>query len=1018
MKNSNIILSATLIILIIGGVILLTGTEDDNSSPLKPDPDPAGAIENEITSSTMESSPIREEVAQLQEKASSPAPVSNYSRRLSEIEDNKKDAGDRVVRADEEVITIEISIPDYRLDTITGDDRSYQEAAIPGYFSLEEPGRPVLPAKIITLPLPGVETVKVTATSTGTVESEPADLPISSSGDRIQEEIQRIWEKRIIEDEELLSSLPPDWRTFAELQDKINSAEREEILKSDGSVLSDESANLAGDIYPAEIVSGTSYWSGDEQSLNLLVTPLQYNPSTRRLSSHSRITVEVKFGKAVAALPKQIQPDYGEQFALADSNSFKAHVYQDGIHTITYQNLDDAGFNIDQDPRALRMYFMGQEIPIYIEGEDDGFWNPGDFIDFYGQKNTGFYSQTNVYWLYQTSGSGIRMAEVNSPRCGRPSRQEHFLDSLPLEESVYYLPYLPVSNDEDSWFWEVVAYVYGLQYSQEIIFPLSGVSDWEGTVSFTARYFGYTSYDAITPDHHTRVYLNGLLLGDFTWDGQISYTLQTDIPQSTFNEGTNIITTEEVGDLGISLDVIYVDNFNLTYYHNYESSADWLTFTASRKADYRINGFSGDNLALYDVTETTAPRRITDFTVQTEGGNTIVFRKWDADEKRYCAFRRFSLLTPALVQNTPSDLPSPRIVEYIIITHPNFTAAIQPLASFREETAHGGFRVETFEVQDIYNTFSFGNFSPYAIKRFLEYAYSNWDSHTHPQYALLVGDGNFNYQNYANPPVGSAPSYVPPYMFRSQYMETASDNWYACFIGDDKVPDIDIGRLCVTSFSETSDQAAKIIDYENGTDGLSWQNDILMVADNADPDAGDFPADSDWLIANYILPSFNADTAYVDDLGAAATTAAIINGFNTGRVLINYVGHGSNETWSSPTIFSSATLASLANPDRLPIMITPTCLNGYWCDVSQDCLAEAMTLAVGKGTIANISPSGLSLNTPAIQMTGFVFTELLSNDYPFGTALSRAKAQLAGVTPYLYLLDIYTLFGDPAQRRK
>jgi hypothetical protein len=255
-------------------------------------------------------------------------------------------------------------------------------------------------------------------------------------------------------------------------------------------------------------------------------------------------------------------------------------------------------------------------------------------------------------------------------------------------------------------------------------------------------------------------------------------------------------------------------------------------------------------------------------------------------------------------------------------------------------------------------------------------------------------------------------------MFRSQYMETASDNWYGCFIGDDKVPDIDIGRLCVTSFTETSNQAAKIIGYENGTDGLSWQNDILMVADNADAVAGDFPADSDWLIANYVPPSFSANTAYVDDLGATATSTAIINGFNGGRGLINYVGHGTSTSWSANNIFNSGTLASLTNPDRLPLMITPTCLNGYWCDVSQDCLAEAMTLAAEKGTIANISPSGLSLNTPAIQMTGFLFTELLNNGYPFGTSLTRAKTQLAGVTPYLYLLDIYTLFGDPAQPMK
>ena len=1017
MKKTIIILSVILTIVIVGGIILLTGDGDESTTSLNTKSVLTDAIAKKDPIPNLELTPTRETAAPLEEIPLLPAPVSDYSRRLAEIKDNQKDEGYRIVRADEKGITIELSIPSYRLDSITGDDLSYQQVAIPGYFSLEEPGRPALPAKIMTLPLPGVETVEVTATSTGTGESGPADLLISPSGDRIRKEIQDIWEKKIINDEEILSSLTPDWKTFAELQGKINSAEREENLKSVGSVLSDESADLAGDIYPAEIVSGTSYWSGEEQSLNLLITPLQYNQSSQKLSSRSRITVEVKFGKTVTALPKQTQPDYGEQFALADSDSFKAFVYQNGIHTITYQNLVDAGFNVGEDPRALRIYFMGQEIPIYIDGEEDGSWDPGDFIDFYGEENTGFYSQTNVYWLYQTGGSGTRMAEVSSPRCGRPGRQLHFLDALHLEKEVSYQPYLPVEAGESCWFWAYAGYTYGTPFISNIEFTLSGVSDWEGTGSFAGRFFGYTAYDVYNPDHHTRVYLNGLLLGDWTWDGQVAYTFQTDIPQSAFNEGTNTITTEEVNDLGLPIpgEFIFIDNFDLTYYRDYESAADRLTFTASRKGDYRINGFAGGDLALYDITEPTQPRRLTDFNVWTDSGNYLIFRKSESGERQYAVLDRSAALSPRLAQNTASDLPSPRVVDYIIITYPDFNAAIQPLASFREETAHGGFRVETFEVQDIYNTFSFGNFSPHAIKRFLEYAYTDWDAHTHPQYAVLAGDGNYDYQDFQGLGV---PNYVPPYMFRSQYMETASDNWYGCFIGDDKVPDMDLGRICVTSFTETSDLAAKIIGYENGTNGLAWQEDILMVADNADPGAGDFPADSDWLIANYISPSFTADTAYLDDLGTTATRTAIINGFNNGRILINYVGHGTSTSWSAKNIFSSGTLASLSNPDRLPVMITPTCLNGYWCDVSQDCLAEAMTLATGKGTIANVSPSGLSLNTPAKQLTGFLFTELLSNGYPFGTALSRAKAQLAGVTTYLYLLDIYTLFGDPAQEMK
>ncbi len=941
-------------------------------------------------------------------------PTPSYLRQLAEFKKEEKTVGYRILREDETGLTLEISIPEYRLETVSAEGRpaQYQQVTIPGYLTLEEPGRPLIPVTAITIPLPGVESVEVSAETNLPVESGGEVILADAPSDRQnRREIERIWTEKTLADGRLLEVLPDRWRTFAE--------ERRKALETEENVLDEGTGSTdVGDksdaLYPPQVVESSGpLWAGDEQFVNLRITPVQYSRSTGKLVSCDRVTIDVKYGAPIKTLPKGDQPDYGAQFALANSDAFKASVWRDGVHTITYQNLVDAGFNVGQDPRALRMYFMGQEISIYIYGQEDGSWDPGDYLDFYGQKNTGFYSQTNVYWLYQTSGTGSRMSEVSSPLCGRPSRQEHFLDALHLEKRVSYQPFLPVGANNDYWFWDYAGYTYGLDYPATITFTLAGVSDWEGTASFTGRYFGYTTYDAYNPDHHTRVYLNGLLLGDFTWDGQVSYTLQTDIPQSAFNEGTNTILTQEVNDLGLPItgEFIFIDNFDLTYYRDYESSADWLTFTASGKADYRIGGFSGDDLALYDITNTDAPQRITDFTVQTDGVNTLVFRKWDAVTKRYCAFCRTSSLTPTLTQNTPSDLPSPRVIDYIIITHPNFTAAIQPLAAFREETAHGDFRVETFEVQDIYNTFGFGNFTPYAIKYFLQYAYTDWDALTHPQYALLVGDGNYDYQNYLGL---SLTNYVPPYMFHSQYMETASDNWYVSFIGEDRIPDMNIGRLCVTSFSETTQQAGRIIGYENGTDGLSWQDNILMVADNPDPAAGDFPADSNWLIANYIPPSFTAQTAYVPNLGVAGTRNAIINGCNSGKLLVNYMGHGATNTWSSPTIFSTTNIASLTNADRLNLLITPTCLNGYWCDTAGDCLAEAMTLTPKKGSIAAVSPSGLSLNTPARQLTGFLFQELLTNYYPCGPALTRAKIRLAAITPYLYMLDIYTLFGDPA----
>ena len=934
---------------------------------------------------------------------------SEYSRRLEQFREKGDNAGYRIVREDSSGLTLEIDIPRFRLEeseTGTGTLR----ADIPGYLSLEEPGQPVLPALVVSVPLPGVDSIEVSA-EYSPPRRETGIRLLSSPDERlIVRELEQIRVERVLADQELFSSLSPREQDYYRAMHRYH---KEYPLPPEATP---EKAPSGEDNswYPEQVVESSGpLWSGEEQFVNLRVAPLRYSESEQTLESRDRVTVEIVFAGAAKTLPGRTETDYGIQFELSSSpDSFLASVTGDGIQVITYQELADAGFDLGGDPRSLGVYFRGREIAVHVEGEENGAWNPGDYIAFWGEGDSGFYTQTRTYWLYQTAGGGRRMETVPSPRSGRPSRQESFLQQIRLEERVYYRPYSPVGEGNNCWFWDFAGYFGATDFPSNIQFTLDGVSDREATVAFAARYFGRTNLPDFDPDHHTRVYLNGQLLGDFFWNGLVFYDFQTEIPQELLLEGVNTITTVGVNDLGLPADMIWVDSFELTYWRDYVSRDDRLLFNASGKGDYRVSGFGEDDLELYEVTEPESPRRITGFTVFDDGGYTLDFRKHQAGDKQYWAGAKAAAYRPPLVRNTPADISSPRQVDYIIITHPDFRDAVQPLADHR---AAGGLAVETFEVGDIYNTFGFGDFTPEAIQRFLQYAYLEWDPQNRPRYALLVGDGNYDYRNDLG---SSPPNYVPPYMFRSQFIETASDNWYACLVGDDRVPDIDIGRLAVNTPAQAEVMVQKTIDYELSAGGLPWQRQVLMVADNPDPSAGNFPADSDWLINNYLPSSFTAQTAYLPNLGLAATRTAIINGINDGRLLVNYIGHGSENTWSSPFIFRSASIGSLNNADRLNLLVTPTCLNGYFCDVAGSCLAEDMTRTAEKGSVAAVSPSGLSLNTPARQLTGFLFEELLSEGLPVGTALSRAKTRLAGLTPWLYMLDIYVLFGDPALELK
>ena len=105
-----------------------------------------------------------------------------------------------------------------------------------------------------------------------------------------------------------------------------------------------------------------------------------------------------------------------------DDPVYKIQVNQDGIYQVSYTALQSAGVPVSDlnalDPRTFRLLNQGAEVPIYVFGEGDGIFSPGDYILFYGQKVNTRYTATNIYWLSWGAGNGMRMAAQNGAVTG------------------------------------------------------------------------------------------------------------------------------------------------------------------------------------------------------------------------------------------------------------------------------------------------------------------------------------------------------------------------------------------------------------------------------------------------------------------------------------------------------------------------------------------------------------------------------------------------------------------------
>ena len=372
------------------------------------------------------------------------------------------------------------------------------------------------------------------------------------------------------------------------------------------------------------------------------------------------------------------------------------------------------------------------------------------------------------------------------------------------------------------------------------------------------------------------------------------------------------------------------------------------------------------------------------------------------------------------------------MVLHIRITHELFAEELGDLVNLR---ASQGLQVLKVDVQDIYDEFNFGITSAIAIRDFLAYTWSNWT--LVPSVVVLVGDGHYNPKN-SNP--GSdvwrnygfgRTSYIPPYlaMVEPNIGETASDNRYVTIVGTDTLPDMMIGRLAVNSVDEVRAFVNKIVDYEQSIADGSWDLGVTLVADNPDT-AGNFQHSSELLRSCCIPQPYQQERIYLgtthstDELAKAALIASI----NSGKLLVNFIGHGAYSEWggwdSNPALsgdmLATADVGGLTNVEKYPVVLAMTCAEGMFHHPHPlgsflESMAEVITKAQNKGAVASWSPTGWGLATGHDLLNrGFVTAALVIKVDTMGQATTLGLVNLWSSGNYLDLIDTYLLFGDPA----
>ncbi len=505
--------------------------------------------------------------------------------------------------------------------------------------------------------------------------------------------------------------------------------------------------------------------------------------------------------------------------------------------------------------------------------------------------------------------------------------------------------------------------------------------------------------------HSVSVALNGVTIGSVDNFMPLEHPVRTfPIPMNQLQSGSNSLTFTKTS----TGEVCIVDYVRLTYPHAFKADSGSLKFNLRGSQTLKVDGFSAPSVRLIDYTDPLNVSITKPGVEASASGYAITVPQSVSRSKN----QRLLYALPegqfdqpaALSLNQPSTLNlNSNAADFLIISNKNFIASLEPLRVARSATMIA----KTVDIDDVYDEFSYGLHGPQAIRNFLQYAKTTWA--TPPRYVVFAGDASLDPRNYQN--AGDF-DFVPTKLVDATYNETSSDDWLTDF-DDDGVADIPVGRLPMRNLSEANLLVSKIVNFTP----VSVPQSALLVADQDEFNIFGFAGTND--VFQSLLPGTMSvqrlnrapQPSGVPSQSDAQVRADIIDGFNQGRALVNYSGHGNVDVWTGASLFATADATALTNGNKLSFVVVMDCLNGYFQDPTLLSLSEALVKAPNGGAVAAFASSGLTIAQGQHDMGRELYTQLYSGSpIALGDAIKIAKSKTFDID----VRRTWIFFGDPS----
>jgi hypothetical protein len=751
---------------------------------------------------------------------------------------------------------------------------------------------------------------------------------------------------------------------------------------------------------------------------------------------------------AKKSVNKESTPEYPTESVFNNGTWHKIRLQEDGMYKLTYEQLEEMGL----DPKNFNPSTMGifgnggdllkertdlfrylgvQENAIYIHGEEDNSFDPGDYILFYGDAPH-YWEKTNTnkpwvhidhyiedysyYFFTPNQGTGKRITDqemATNPNQTVTSFDEYYFHENNLVNLI---------NTGRDWMGEEFS-----QASKSFTLPTFNFhSIVEGSKirvisNVCGRSSRYTEFTFLYNNKEiTTASISPSTESRYTYAYQNTISKEVDEDGSTYNITINYdpVISSSKGWLNW---LRIIGRSNLTYKGGQFNFRDYESAKGNNVSKFVISN-ADQYMQVWDVTDKANARKI----VGTLNNSEFSYIINTNNVREFVAFGNNDFKSVEYVEEISNqNLHGIRNLDMVIVAADDFLLEAQDLANIHRE--HDNMQVLVIGLKPIYNEFASGSKDITAIRDFFRMLYK--DSDNPLKYAIFMGDGSYDMSDR----IDNNTDFVPTYQTVESLTSAGSlvtDDYFAILDdGEGELVegfmDIGIGRFPVKTEEEAAQMVDKVRRYltpsmENCGE---WKNQYIIIADDQDKDEHMEQAEELTSMVDTTCHDININKIYLDSYEQITTPSGdfypdarkkLVESVDNGSLVVNYVGHGGEFGWSHEQVLTISDIESWSNKDKLPLFITATCEFSRYDNPQLHSAGERVILNPDGGAISMITTTRLAFSLSNFSLNEKVYQKLFVRDdngeYPrLGDVMIYAKED-SDLNRNVHLL------GDPALR--